>query len=661
MLFQPPFDDRELSPSSHEDTLWSHGEPYRPLETTQRLSQQSQRQVVGYRAPSYSSSEELDLELDTTTTTNARPATAGSMSSLSSSIPVINRYNHFGPYDDDDDEAEDEDNDFSAAIQQQEQEFQKQHQGQQQAQQAAQTSNMGFAEETEEQDDEQERGGERELSPFITLPLNSASFKGCNIVLDMETDDDEETKQTSTVPQTYTTPSPPLVHLEIQELGTSAGNSGHEHHRMSTSGSLPRPRQFIFEPNNRLWLGRAPSSSLDSKARLRQISNVESEAGQARPENGYDDGLFSNQVISKIHASIYEQDGQLVLEDKDSTHGSWVNDEPVSRRFLHDLDRVRLGRPVTRKDIHYMPLEFVVRIQSREHYEYPSARGLATADPVTDSTQQDILGNTTTNTNQSKRTEIELDEEFEDDTRSDLLACSQTQVEVLEIQEPNTGTPTEEQDSQEPGLEDDIAFEQLDDDYDGAIEDAPTAPEQQELEYDVDEVDDVDGVEDVDEVEDIDVDEEAEVFGQQENEYVDEEDDVYDQEDVEYRFEEDDKESLDSIMFSPDLAKVEELHFVREALKDTNDEQELPEAIVKTSSSTSTTTTTITFAAATTSTDDIEQTQGHLKRKRDEPETPPLQQQEVPTPKARKTVLFAAALAGVVVGSVGTVLTLANI
>lgn len=226
-----------------------------------------------------------------------------------------------------------------------------------------------------------------------------------------------------------------------------------------------------------MLLGRAPSSGLDPKARLKQLSEVGKDAGQAQAENGYDDGLFANQVISKLHAAIFERDGQLVLEDWESTHGTFVNEESITRKTLHDLDHVRLGRPVTRRDIHYKPLEFVVRIQSREHYEHPSARA-DPADLVAGNAQQmmaDSLDNAPgSSTPQSQKTVILVDDEdFDEEEQADLLASTQTQVESLDVQETLEQTPTDEQEAQEAPHEDDT-FHGMENDYE-ADEDEPDA------------------------------------------------------------------------------------------------------------------------------------------------------------------------------------------
>lgn len=91
------------------------------------------------------------------------------------------------------------------------------------------------------------------------------------------------------------------------------------------------------------------------------------------------------------------------------------------------------------------------------------------------------------------------------------------------------------------------------------------------------------------------------------------------------------------------------------------------ETVIKETTSTSTTTTTVTIAAALPTDAVVEESQGNnLKRKHSELEDEPsvplhIAQQELQTSKSRRAALLAAALAGVVVGSVGTVLTLANI
>ncbi|KAF8923648.1 hypothetical protein BGZ58_002697 [Dissophora ornata] len=146
----------------------------------------------------------------------------------------------------------------------------------------------------------------------------------------------------------------PVVRLELRVLAAQSDGVDPDN-----DSALDMTRRFAFRKNAQLLLGRSPSCGSDEKARMRQTID-----GQAEAENGSDDGLFANQVISKVHAALYEKDGQLILEDRHSTHGTFVNSEKISRRELNDFDRIRLGRCVVRKDVPYMPLEFVVRIQS---------------------------------------------------------------------------------------------------------------------------------------------------------------------------------------------------------------------------------------------------------------------------------------------------------
>ncbi|KAG0366489.1 hypothetical protein BGZ54_005267 [Gamsiella multidivaricata] len=156
----------------------------------------------------------------------------------------------------------------------------------------------------------------------------------------------------------------PLIRLEITELTKDHQEAGDHHH------TQPRPRQFTFQKDAHLLLGRAPSSSSDPQTRLRRsVDKADRAYGQAQADNGLDDGLFSNQVISRIHAVLYEMDGNIILEDRHSTHGTYVNDQRIESRVLQDDDQVRLGRHVIRNGLPYLPLEFIVRIQGHEENE----------------------------------------------------------------------------------------------------------------------------------------------------------------------------------------------------------------------------------------------------------------------------------------------------
>jgi serine phosphatase RsbU (regulator of sigma subunit) len=48
---------------------------------------------------------------------------------------------------------------------------------------------------------------------------------------------------------------------------------------------------------------------------------------------------------SRNHAEITVESGELVLEDLNSRHGTWVNGERIRRHALHDRDRITFGVP----------------------------------------------------------------------------------------------------------------------------------------------------------------------------------------------------------------------------------------------------------------------------------------------------------------------------
>ncbi|KAF9286108.1 hypothetical protein BGZ88_009230 [Linnemannia elongata] len=697
MLFQPPLPDSDpepLSPSSHEDTSlpsWSHAllaEPsYRSLlhDTTQHQQPQPTGSSSGsgstYQAPlsssspAYSPHSSVELEY-VGTLTATRQVSSGSHSLLTDSSQY--GYGLYDDEEDEEDEVEDEEDTQRFAVAAREiEELEEEYVRQQQQQPQHQQQEAMVIE-----DDNEDESELNTLYPVTTHPFTEAVPAG------VESDDDEEA-QTMVPETTYTTRTGPFVHLEIQELRTSQSNSSQEQQQHRLTGTLPRPRQFIFEPHTRLLLGRAPSSGLDPKARLKQLSEVGKDAGQARAENGYDDGLFANQVISKLHAAIFERDGQLILEDWESTHGTFVNDESITRKILHDLDHVRLGRPVTRRDIHYKPLEFVVRIQSREHYEHPSARaepadlnaGIA-RQMMTDS----LESSPGTSTPQSQKTVILVDDDdFDEVEQADLLACAQTQVNTLDVQEPLERTPTNEQEAQEAQHEDE-EFHGMENDYepdeyepDADYDDDGGAFEQPEDHYEEPQLnfEDEDAAIERQQFGDDFWADEAEPSTYDEQRKQQEEHDVDDEEkeetfshkaaDYELDDDEDDVIMTHSNPAQTDLTEVLNSAAVRDAPEDDEDLPMAGETVIKETASISTTTTTVTIATAAPTDEVVEESQSNnLKRKHAELEEEtfiPLHtaQQEAQTSKSRKTALFAAALAGVVVGSVGTVLTLANI
>lgn len=59
------------------------------------------------------------------------------------------------------------------------------------------------------------------------------------------------------------------------------------------------------------------------------------------------DFILDAAMVSRIHCRLsVDADGQLVVEDLESTNGTFVNDERVSRAVLNAGDRLRVGRVV---------------------------------------------------------------------------------------------------------------------------------------------------------------------------------------------------------------------------------------------------------------------------------------------------------------------------
>jgi pSer/pThr/pTyr-binding forkhead associated (FHA) protein len=57
--------------------------------------------------------------------------------------------------------------------------------------------------------------------------------------------------------------------------------------------------------------------------------------------------IIQESIVSKLHCSIFHRDGQVYVKDLNSTNGTYVNEEKVSERELHDADVIFLGRKGT--------------------------------------------------------------------------------------------------------------------------------------------------------------------------------------------------------------------------------------------------------------------------------------------------------------------------
>lgn len=57
------------------------------------------------------------------------------------------------------------------------------------------------------------------------------------------------------------------------------------------------------------------------------------------------DALFDHPKVSRVHAELHLERGRPTLADRDSSNGTWVNGEKISRRFLEDGDIIYFGGP----------------------------------------------------------------------------------------------------------------------------------------------------------------------------------------------------------------------------------------------------------------------------------------------------------------------------
>ena len=78
---------------------------------------------------------------------------------------------------------------------------------------------------------------------------------------------------------------------------------------------------------------------------LKKIETDKPEITIGRSSNS--DIQIDNLAVSKQHARLMKNDGQYVVEDLNSTNGTFLNDERVSKAVLKHNDIVTIGRKHT--------------------------------------------------------------------------------------------------------------------------------------------------------------------------------------------------------------------------------------------------------------------------------------------------------------------------
>ncbi|GAC1433918.1 MAG: hypothetical protein NVSMB68_06450 [Thermoanaerobaculia bacterium] len=53
--------------------------------------------------------------------------------------------------------------------------------------------------------------------------------------------------------------------------------------------------------------------------------------------------VLENPKVSRLHAEVVSIDGKVMLIDRNSANGTWVNDEKIDRRYLRDGDIIHFG------------------------------------------------------------------------------------------------------------------------------------------------------------------------------------------------------------------------------------------------------------------------------------------------------------------------------
>ena len=53
--------------------------------------------------------------------------------------------------------------------------------------------------------------------------------------------------------------------------------------------------------------------------------------------------VLENPKVSRLHAEVVSMDGKVLLIDRNSSNGTYVNDQKIDKRFLKDGDIIYFG------------------------------------------------------------------------------------------------------------------------------------------------------------------------------------------------------------------------------------------------------------------------------------------------------------------------------
>ena len=90
--------------------------------------------------------------------------------------------------------------------------------------------------------------------------------------------------------------------------------------------------------NNMMWILRTVDQNQDKVLRLPP------DAIRTIGRGPRADFIIDANLISRIHCRLSTANAQLVVEDLQSTNGTYVNDERVACVALKDGDKLRIGR-----------------------------------------------------------------------------------------------------------------------------------------------------------------------------------------------------------------------------------------------------------------------------------------------------------------------------